>query len=318
MRRPGQTDYGTNVTRYPWLDAKTYLENRWGGAVGRVGVDGGFSCPNRGPDRSHSGCTFCSQDGNRPPYQAGARGIVQQIRAAKTFLAERYNSTRFSLYFQSFSSTWAPVETLRQVYDEALTEGPFVDLTVGTRPDCLPDPVVDLLVSYQTCDRDVWVELGLQSCRDETLRRINRGHNVQAFKDAASRLRERSIPFTTHIMFGLPGEGKAEFLETVGLAVSEGTSGLKFHDLLLVPGTALYRDWELGTLLPVDPEDYLDGVATALAGLPPGMVVWRVCSDPQDRQSPQPPGTKWSKNRFLQRLSDEVLARKQFQISVFP
>lgn len=299
----------------PWNDARTWLERRWGAPVGRIGVDGGFSCPNRTEGKDRTGCAFCSGRGNRPPYQAGEETLAGQIRQGKSFLSERYGSSLFSLYFQSFSSTWAPVETLRRVYDEALALGPFVDMTVGTRPDCVPDDVIDLLASYRKPDRDVWVELGLQSAKDETLNAIGRGHDVKSFCDAAARLRAKELPFTTHIMFGLPGENKQEFLDSLRLAVAQGTSGVKFHDLMLVPGTRLYQEWKAGRLHPVEPEEYLDTVATALAELPASIVVWRVCSDPEDRQESAAPGDKWPKNRFLQRLMIEVAERKRLQSS---
>lgn len=295
---------------FPWLDAKTYYVRRWGEPVGRIGVDGGFSCPNRGNDRSRPGCAFCSGEGNRPPYQAGAADLADQIRQARDFSSARYGTRLFSLYFQSFSSTWAPVDTLRRVYDAGLAAAPFVDLTVGTRPDCVPEAVADLLASYQTPSRDVWVELGLQSSRDQTLARVGRGHDSQAFRTAAGRLRSRNLPFTAHVMFGLPGEGKAEFVESVRFAVGAGASGLKFHDLILVPGTDLYREWEAGRLAPVDPEAYLDAVAEALDLVAPEIVVWRVCSDPEDRKGFPAPGEKWSKNRFLNRLRDEGMKRR--------
>ena len=294
----------------PWNDARTWLEERWGAPVARVGVDGGFSCPNRGWDQGGGGCSFCSETGNRPPYQEDGQDIVWQIRSAKNFLKTRYGSKLFSLYFQSYSSTWAPTSTLRSVYDLALAEGPFVDLTVGTRPDCVPDSVADLLAGYQTAERDVWVELGLQSANDSTLKRIGRGHGVQAYVEASERLRIRGLPFTTHVMFGLPGEGPGDFQETVNLAVASGSSGLKFHDLILLPGTRLHKDWEHGLIEPVNPELYLDAVASALLSLPNSIVVWRVCSDPEDRQGPRPPGEKWPKNRFLNRLSAEILRRR--------
>jgi radical SAM protein (TIGR01212 family) len=294
----------------PWLDAKTYYTRRWGEPLGRVGVDGGFSCPNRGPNRQAPGCTFCSEQGNRPPYQAGAADLEDQIRAGMEFQGSRYGVSRFSLYFQSFSSTWAPVETLRTIYDRALAAGSFAELTVGTRPDCVPEAVADLLASYQGPQREVWVELGLQSSRDETLDRIRRGHGVAAFREAASRLRDRGLRFTTHVMFGLPGEGKAEFLDTVALALAEGSSGLKFHDLILVPGTELYRQWEAGSVAPVNPEAFLEAAAEALVGLSPEVVLWRVQSDPEDRQSVPAPGDKWPKNRFLNRLAAEVRKRQ--------
>jgi hypothetical protein len=170
---------------------------------------------------------------------------------------------------------------------------------------------VDLLAAYRTPEREVWVELGLQSSRDETLLRVGRGHDFEAFRQAASRLRRRGLPFTTHVLFGLPGEGKAEFLTTVRSAVEEGTSGIKFHDLLIVPGTRLHDEWTQGRLFPVDPWEYLDAVATALTELPAHVVVWRVCSDPEDRRSPlRAPGAKWPKNLFLSRLAQEVRRRK--------
>lgn len=294
---------------FPWLDAKTYYTGRWGEPVGRVGVDGGFSCPNRGPDRGQPGCSFCSEAGNRPPYQAGADGLAGQVLQGKAFLSERYGFRRFSLYFQSFSSTWAPVPVLRRIYDEGLACGDFVELTVGTRPDCVPDPVADLLASYQQQDREVWVELGLQSSRDETLARIRRGHGVGAFHHAAARLRRRSVLFTAHVMFGLPGEGVPEFLDTVRYALDQGASGLKFHDLLLVPGTALAEEGQGVPPPRVDQEVYLEAVASALSFVPASTVVWRVCSDPEDRRLGAGP-QKWSKNRFLGRLKDEVVKRR--------
>lgn len=295
----------------PWLDAKTYYQRRWGEPVGRVGVDGGFSCPNRGPDRSQPGCDFCSEAGNRPPYQAGASGLADQVRQGVAFQRDRYGFEKFSLYFQSYSSTWAPVETLRRVYDEGLAAGDFVELTVGTRPDCVPGPVVDLLASYQSLDRDVWVELGLQSAHETTLQTIRRGHTVEDYRQAAHRLKSRGIPFTVHVLYGLPGEGKQEFLDTVQEALISGASGLKFHDLILVPGTAMHRRCQDGELNPVDPEDYLDAVVEALLLVPPEVVIWRTASDPEDRQGTQAPGSKWPKNRFLNRLRDEVVKRRR-------
>ena len=294
----------------PWLDAKSYYTERWGEAVGRIGVDGGFSCPNRGSDRRSPGCAFCAEAGNRPPYQSGAVDLADQIRRGMAFQIERYGSQLFSLYFQSYTSTWAPVETLRRTYDEALALGSFVDLTVGTRPDCMPPEAADLLASYRTPGREVWVELGLPSCRDETLRRIGRGHDVQSFREAARRLKDREVPFTVQVMYGLPGEGKVEFLETVRTALDEGASGLKFHDLILVPGTALHREWAEGRLARVDPEAYLEAVADAVSLIPSGVVLWRVCSDPEDRKEIPGPGDKWPKNRFINKLRDKVLKHR--------
>lgn len=294
----------------PWLDAKTYYTRRWGEPVGRVGVDGGFSCPNRGSERLEPGCAFCSESANRPPYQALGDDLESQVQKGIAFQQERYGFQKFGLYFQSFSSTWAPVDDLRRIYDRGLEAAPFVELTVGTRPDCLPLPVVDLLASYQGPQREVWVELGLQSSRDDTLARVRRGHDVASFREATGRLRERGLQFTTHVLFGLPGEGIRDFVETVRFALAEGTSGLKFHDLLLVPGTALHRDWQRGLVASVDPEAYLEACVQALLLVPEHVVVWRTASDPEDRKAPPVPGAKWPKNRFLTRLRAETQKRR--------
>lgn len=294
----------------PWLDARKYYQARWCQPVGRVGVDAGFSCPNRGTDRATGACAFCAEAGNRPPYVAGAEDLDGQIDRGLAFQANRYGFQKFSLYFQSFSSTWAPVERLRSVYNQGLSRGDFVELVVGTRPDCIPETVADLLVSYRSADRDVWVELGLQSSRDDTLARIDRGHTAADFARAAERLASRKLPVTAHLMFGLPGESADDFRASVRFALDAGVRGLKFHDLILVPGTRLHEEWRAGRLSPVDPEAYLDAVASVVADLPPDIVVWRVCSDPEDRTAEPAPGKKWPKNRFLNRLSAEVRKRR--------
>lgn len=216
--------------------------------------------------------------------------------------------TRFGLYFQSYSSTWAPVDQLRGLYDRGLASGPFSELTVGTRPDCVPEPVVELLAEYENPGREVWVELGLQSCRDETLIRVKRGHSVKSFDEAARRLSDARLKFTAHVMYGLPGETAKDFLSTVDHVVASGASGIKFHDLLIVPGTELFREWSSGRLAPVDPQEYVESVAQAITRLPSDLVVWRVCSDPENRQaSERVPGEKWAKNVFLQRLRSLVV-----------
>jgi len=302
----------------PWQDARTYYQTRWGLPVGRIGVDGGFSCPNRGGSRSGPGCSFCAEAANRPPYQLGAADLESQIDQGRAFQQSRYGFQKFSLYFQAYSSTWAPVKDLRSLYDRGLARAPFVELAVGTRPDCVPDEVADLLAGYQTPAREVWVELGLQSCRDETLVRIGRGHDVESYRKAAGRLRERGLKFTTHVMYGLPGETTADFLATLRLALDEKTSGLKFHDLLLVPGTRLHSQWQRGEVSPVEPEAYFKALVEALVLVPPHVVVWRVCSDPEDRRGPVSPGEKWPKNQLLNRLRVAVASASSARLTSSP
>lgn len=276
-----------------------YLQDRYGRKVYRVGVDGGFSCPNRREDGT-GGCFYCDAAGARAPYQemAGDRfrlgpavdsplwqeWITRQIRGGMDFLGRRYGAELFLLYIQAFSGTHAPAETLRRVYRYLLDFAPFKELIVGTRPDCLDPERADLLQEFRGPDRDVWLELGLQSFHDATLRRIGRGHDVESFCRAFNLARERGLKVAVHMIFGLPGEGDREIAESIRLLAQLRPEGIKIHNLHVAEDTRFARMWREGKLEVPDTETHLRRVADALEQLPPETIIQRLtCDTPPDR-----------------------------------
>ncbi|AEJ60471.1 Conserved hypothetical protein CHP01212 [Spirochaeta thermophila DSM 6578] len=286
-----------------------YLKERFGGVVYRVGVDAGFSCPHR-DSREGRGCAFCDVEGSRAPYLGDVRGLEEQVRRAKGFLKARYGASRFLLYFQAYTNTYGPVEELRRVYEAGLAagEGEWVGLIVSTRPDYLPDEVLDLLASYKARGLEVWVELGLQSAFDETLRRIRRGHTVAQWEDAVRRAGEAGLLRAAHLIAGLPGEGREAFWESARFVAESGVEGIKFHDLHLPVGAPLFQEYLRGELSLLSRERYLEYVMGALERIRPDMVVMRLVTDtPPERRGV--PGQYMPKGRFLRRLEDEMRRR---------
>lgn len=296
-----------------------YLEDTYGSRAYRVAVDGGFSCPNRGEDRSSPGCTYCDEYGAQAVYQDGEgrrffdrKSMEYQLHRGIRFLADRYKADIFLLYFQAFSSTWAPVETLREMYDFCLGLHPFRELIVSTRPDCIDAETVELLAGYRKKDFDVWVELGLQSAHNDTLAAVNRGHTAEDFIRAAEMLAGRGIRRTAHVIFGLPGESWSEIRSTLQLLMDTGIEGLKIHNLHITKGAPMHEEFLRGELtLPAD-ERHLEYVVRALEILPPKMIIHRLTTDtPPHRLTA--PKQFWPKGRFYHQLRLSLEQRDTFQ-----
>jgi uncharacterized protein len=295
-----------------------YLQRTYGETVYRVAVDAGFSCPHRGPDRAAGGCTFCSEDGARAPYlgappapfpPAGSPTALtlvrRQVERGREFLARRYGARAFMLYFQAFSGTFAAVDALEATYDAGLDAGDFVELVVSTRPDCVDARRADLLAAYRRTDRAVWVELGLQSACERTLRRVHRGHGRDAFLAAFALLRERGLMIAPHLIFGLPGEGWDEIRQTVDLVAGLRPDGIKIHNLHVPQGTALAREVRAGEIPVLSAERHLEYVIRALEVLPAETIVIRLtCDTPGSRKGL--PRRFADKASFLRRLAAEL------------
>jgi hypothetical protein len=302
-----------------------YLKEKYGVPAYRVSVDAGFSCPNRGKMREVSGCTYCDEAGSRADYLHGREGsaplgdrkeLRRQIQRGITFMRKRYGAEVFLLYFQAFSNTFAPVERLKHIYDYALGLASFSELIVSTRPDCLDTEKADLLASYKNDDRDVWVELGLQSSRPETLQRINRGHDFTDFEKAYGLLRERNIKKTVHLIFGLPGEGWKEIEETMRTVASLRPEGIKIHNLTLPEGTHLFEEYLKGELVLPSASRHLEYLANALELLPPDTIIMRLTCDPP-RGKPSLPVHFRDKQKVYRALEKELRRRGSFQGSSF-
>ena len=283
---------GSRINRYA-----DHLRDRYGCKVRRVPVDAGFGCPNRQPVKQSAavkagknealtgGCTYCDATGSRAPILGNLSTVQEQVGGALAFLRARYCADRFMLYFQANTSTYASVDQLRTLYDGTLAMGDFIGLVVSTRPDCLDQTKVDLLASYKDRGLDVWVELGLQSASDATLARIGRGHGVDEFSEARVRLGRAGIPVAAHVIFGLPGEGLGEIVETASFLADLAVEGIKVHDLHYCRGTALLGEFMQGEL-PLWPKAlHLEACVRFLELLPPSTTIMRLCSDnPPDRR----------------------------------
>jgi uncharacterized protein len=221
----------------PYLTYARYLRERHGCKVYRVAVDAGFGCPNRAGGRSGRGCSFCSAAGSRAPYLGDAsaspgecpdreRSLKGQVDDTIAFLKRRYAAEAFILYFQPYSNTNAPVEELKRTYDTGLALAAFRGLNVATRPDCIDDAKARLLASYRDTGLEVWVELGLQTIHDATLRRIGRGHTAEDFHRAYAVLKGYGLNVAAHLIFGLPGEESAQIMETVQAMAGLGIDGV--------------------------------------------------------------------------------------------
>ena len=297
----------------PYLTYSRYLRERHGCAVHRVAVDAGFSCPNRGADRSRPGCSYCDAHGSRAPYLDGCSGSLErQVQKGIAFYRRRHGDGAFILYFQAYSNTNAPVDDLRRVYDHGLSLADFRGLNVATRPDCVDGPKADLLASYRDRGLEVWVELGLQTARDQTLSRIRRGHTFADFERAFELLRSRGLKIGVHLIFGLPGEGAAEIQETVSALARLRPDGVKIHNLHVPVATPLAREFARGELTVAGPRRHLQYVISAIEQLPPRTVIMRLTCDTPAEKLAAPRGF-WSKERFLSELGAEMRARGAFQ-----
>lgn len=301
----------------PYLTYSRYLRQRHGRPVYRVAVDAGFTCPNRGADRTRPGCAYCDAEGSRAPYLAGCgRSLERQVREGISHYRRAHGDVGFILYFQAYSNTNAPVETLRAVYDGGLALAEFRGLNVATRPDCVDQEKVDLLASYRDRGLEVWVELGLQTAHDATLARIRRGHTFSDFQRAFGMIRAGGLKIAVHLIFGLPGEGAGEIAQTMTTLAALRPDGVKIHNLHVPLGTPLARDYRRGEITVAGPERHLEYVISAIELLPPETVIMRLtCDTPKEKLAA--PRDFWSKDRFLSALESQMRARGARQGRLF-
>ena len=309
-----------------WNNYREYLLKKYGTSLYRVGVDGGFSCPNRTKERQ-GGCTFCDGTGSIAVYQRTSdsafrhdssfdegvseevllrfQSIENQIKKGLEFIHRRYKAKLAALYFQSWTNTYDTAENLKRIYDMALSSGDFSEFIVSTRPDCVEDDIADLLAGYITKDREVWVELGLQSASDETLRRINRGHTLSDYVKCMERLHKRGIKVCTHVILGLPGEGREDFINTAKVLNETGSEGVKIHNLHIPGGTKMAEEYLEGEITSWSTERYMNEVEYFLRLLNPEMIIERlVCETPSHRL--MAPRHFMDKSLFLRTLNDKM------------
>ena len=269
----------------PYNSYSTYFRRLFGERVQKVAVNAGFTCPNRDGTVGFGGCTFCNNEAFTPSYCQASKSVTQQIEEGVEFHRRRYrNATRYLAYFQSFSNTYAPLERLRELYDEALSHPLVTGIVVGTRPDCVDEAKLDYFAELAK-HHYVTIEYGIESTYDDTLRSINRGHDFAVAERAVAMTAERGIAVGAHFVLGLPGESDEMILRQVERINNLPLTTVKFHQLQVFRGTAMEREydlcperfrfWEL--------DEYLDLFIEILRRLRPDLVVERFASEAPPR-----------------------------------
>lgn len=270
-----------------------YMHQRYGERVHKISINAGFVCPNLDGSKGTGGCTFCNNSSFNP--QSRQNLVIDQIMAGKTVIKKRTGAKKYLAYFQAYTNTYDDIAVLKARYDQALADPDVIGLSIGTRPDCVPQPVLELLLEYQQQGFDIWLELGLQSSFDETLRKVNRGHGYGEYKDAVKRARSMGLRVCTHLIVGLPGETTRHNMITLKRVLRLGTDGLKIHPLHVVKGTEMARQWRKGEIPVLDQQDYVNTVVEMIRNVPEHIVFHRLTgtAEPDLLLAPEWCAHKW-------------------------
>ena len=263
-----------------YRDYNGYLREIFGERVQRIALDAGFNCPNRDGTISEKGCIFCDSRGSGTGAMLyHGKSLEDQISEGRRFAQKRYKARKYIAYFQSFTNTFAPISRLEDLYTRALHHEGMVGIAVGTRPDCVDGEILGLLSSLQE-DYLVWIEYGLQSAHDETLIKINRGHDVACFEGAVQMANEYGLNTCAHVILGLPGESNEMMMDTARFIAGLPIAGVKIHSLYVVKDTALASLYERGKYVCLEREEYAERVVDFLELLPAHLVIQRLTGDP--------------------------------------
>lgn len=249
------------------------LKQRYGEKVHKLTLHGDFSCPNRDGTLGKGGCTFCNVASFVDESQA-QQNISEQLRLRANEVSHK--AKKYLAYFQAYTSTYAEIELLSSLYEQAVKDTNIVGICVGTRPDCVSDDVLNLLSSYLMRGYEVWLELGLQSANDQTLKRINRGHGFTEYEDTTRRARKRGIKVCTHLILGLPKETDADYQETLQKVIEVGVDGLKLHPLHVVRGSTMEKSWNAERLTTLSLEEYSQSAVKLIQQTPKEVVYHRI------------------------------------------
>lgn len=270
----------TNFTKslMEYYSFNRYLRERFGCKVYKISINGGFTCPNRDGTLGTRGCIFCSAGGSGDFAESPELSITQQIEKGKERVKNKIKSGKYIAYFQAFTNTYAPVEALRKKFTQAINHPDIVMLSVATRPDCLPEEVIELLKELNDI-KPVCVELGLQTIHEKSAEYIRRGYKLECYDNAVKRLKAAGLEVVCHIILGLPGETKSDMLESVDYACKSGINGIKLQLLHVLKGTDLAKDYENKKFRVLTMDEYLDILKSCLDIIPKNIVIHRLTGD---------------------------------------
>lgn len=255
-----------------------YLKTKYGCKIYKLSLSSGLSCPNRDGTLSSSGCIFCSNGGSGEFASDCHLNITEQIEYAKTKVSKKIKDGKYIAYFQSFTNTYGDVNYLRKIFTEAINHPDIVALSIGTRPDCLPDNVLKLLDELNLI-KPVWVELGLQTIHERTAKYINRGYSLNVFDTAVAKLNSINIDVIVHLIIGLPIETSKDIIDSVKYVCSKPISGIKLQLLHVLKNTPLEKEYLLNKFKVLSLEEYTNILAECLCNIPPDIVIHRITGD---------------------------------------
>ena len=287
----------------------TYLKNEFGGKVVKLSIDGGFTCPNRDGSKGIGGCLFCSASGSGDMAD-GSGNIKADLDNQIKLLSDKWPDAKYLAYFQSHTNTYAPVYELRQKFYAALEHPQVHGIAIATRPDCIPDDVLDLLSELNE-KTFLWVELGLQTTHDKTMDAMNLCYRLEDYNDAVTRLLDKNIKVVTHLILGLPGESNEMMLESVKHVCSKPIFGMKLHMFNLVKGSQMERthpDYVSFETI----EDYVDLLISAVELIPPDITLHRISGD-APRSTLIAPEWSYMKRTILNTIHKEMRNRNTWQ-----
>lgn len=288
-----------------------YLKKIFPFKVYKIALDAGFTCPNRDGTAGVGGCIYCENRSFSPNSKGVRKAVRDQIEYGIEFYRNNFNAERFIVYFQAYTNTYGPVSLLKELYDEALSFPEVVGLSIGTRPDCLPDDVLDLLSHYAK-KTHLWVEIGLQSMHNETLSKMNRGHTYEQFVDAVTRTKLRGLRICSHVILGFPGETHEMMMQTADAIGNFKIEGLKIHHLYVAEKTILEKMYRAGQVPVLTMEEYIKLVCDFLERIPPDIAMQRLTGELKGEFLVAP---NWgiSKRVLISLIEKELAARGSYQ-----
>lgn len=288
-----------------------YLKQKFGQKVYKITLDAGFSCPNRDGTISNGGCIFCDDGGSFSRAHSSLLPVDVQVETGIKNLSEKFKAKKFMSYFQAYTNTYKPVKELENIYACALKHPDVIGISIGTRPDCIDNEKLDLIASY-TKDYETWIEYGLQSIHEKTLKLINRGHDFKTFEHACEETMKRGINVCVHVILGLPDETRADMLKTAETLARMGVNGIKIHDLCVMKNTKLEQIYNQGNLKLLEEEEYVSLVCDFLELLPEKTTIHRLAGNGLQSLKVAP---LWLNKKFeiLNKIDREFIQRNSWQ-----
>jgi len=249
--------------------------HKYGERIHKISLNVNLSCPNRDGSKGVGGCSFCNNASFNPNARSPAT-ISQQLDSGRRVIRKRTGARKYLAYFQAYTNTYGDIKQLKSLYDQALSEPDIIGLSIGTRPDCVPVSVLELLAQYQQQGFEIWLELGLQSAFDDTLAKVNRGHGYSEYHNTVQLAHTFNIKVCTHLILGLPEENINHYKTTLAKVLDDGVAGLKLHPLHVVKGTQLARQWISNEYTPLSMEEYTTAAVNLIEMTPKSVVYHRV------------------------------------------